>query len=66
MENKTIEINYKAEYMRLSIENNKLIQENNDLKKSILSMVKVYSTVDDMNKVFKDIERELKIISKRK
>ena len=66
MENKTVGINYEAEYMRLSIENNKLIQENNDLKKAILSMVKIYSTVDDMNKIFKDIERELKIISKRK
>lgn len=66
MENKTVGINYEAEYMRLSIENNKLIQENNDLKKAILSIVKVYSTVDDMNKIFKDIERELKIISKRK
>ena len=66
MENKTVGINYETEYMRLSIENNKLTQENNDLKKAILSMVKVYSTVDDMNKIFKDIERELKIISKRK
>ena len=66
MENKTVDINYEAEYVRLSIENNKLIQENNDLKKAILSMVKVYSTVDDMNKILKDIERELKIISKRK
>ena len=66
MENKTVGIDYEIEYMKLSIENDKLTQENSDLKKAILSMIKVYSTVDDMNKVFKDIERELKIISKRK
>ena len=62
---KTIGIDYEKEYLRLSIENNKLRQENEELKNGILSMVKVYTSVDAMNDIFKDIERELKIISRK-
>ena len=66
MKNETVGLDYEKEYIRLSFENEKLKAENEDLKKSILSMIKVYSTIDDMNILFKDIEKELKALSRRK
>lgn len=66
MKSETIGLDYEKEYIRLTFENGRLKAENEDLKKSILSMIKVYSTIDDMNTLFKDIEKELKTLSRRK
>ena len=60
------EINYEKEYLKLSMENDNLTRENKELKETVLAMSKTFFTIDKLNDVIKDIEKELKVISKRK
>ncbi len=60
------EINYEKEYLKLSMENDNLTRENKELKETVLAMSKTFFTIDKLNDVIKNIEKELKIINKRK
>ncbi len=62
----TVGIDYEKEYLRLSMENDNLTRENEELKETVLAMSKTFFTIDKLNDVIKDIEKELKVISKRK
>lgn len=61
----TEDLDYKKEYIELTIKNNELLKENEKLKKTILSMATVYTTVNELEKVIIDIEKELKRINGR-
>ncbi len=61
----TKDLDYKKEYIGLTIKNSELLKENEKLKKTILSMATVYTTVDELEKVIIDIEKELKRINRR-
>ena len=62
----TVGIDYEKEYLRLSIENGNLTRENQELKETVLAMAKTYITIDKLNDIIRNIEKELKVISKRK
>ena len=62
----TIGIDYEKEYLRLSIENSNLIKENEELKETVLAMAKTYITIDKLNDIIRNIEKELRTLSKRK
>ena len=61
----TKDLDYKKEYIGLTIKNSELLKENEKLKKTILSMAAVYTTVDELEKVVINIEKELKRINRR-
>ena len=61
----TKDLDYKKEYIGLTIKNSELLKENEKLKKTILSMAAVYTTVDELEKVAINIEKELKRINRR-
>ena len=59
----SININYELEYARLK----KVEAENIELKNTIINMTKiVFTSICDLSTTIKDIERELKILSRRK
>ncbi len=62
----TIGIDYEKEYLRLSIENTNLRKTNEELKETILAVAKTYVIIDKLNDIIRDIDRELKILNKRK
>ncbi len=62
----TIGIDYEKEYLKLSLENNNLRKENEELKETVLAMAKTYITIDKLNDIIRNIEKELRTLNKRK
>lgn len=59
----TIDIDYEIEYARLK----RVEAENIELKDTIINMTKiVFTTLNELSTTIKDIERELKTLSRRK
>ena len=62
----TIGIDYEKEYLKLSLENNNLRKENEEIKETVLAMAKTYITIDKLNDIIRNIEKELRTLNKRK
>lgn len=64
-EDKTIGLDYEKEYERLTRENSNLKKENEKYQKTILDMASLYSTISDLGDVIRDIDKELRKLSRR-
>ena len=62
----TVGVDYEKEYLRLSLENNNLRKENEELKETVLSTAKTHITIVKLNDIVRNIERELRTLNKRK